>query len=73
MQAIDLLQAPAASTPRNNLVNRWQGGPHNRFGRFGEEKNILFLQGFETRIVQGDLTFCNGPSVKYRMIQYLIN
>lgn len=36
MQAIDLLQAPAASTPGNNLVNRRRSGPHNRFGRFGE-------------------------------------
>ena len=38
MEAIDLLQAPAASPMGNNLVNRRQGGPKNRFGRFGEEE-----------------------------------
>jgi hypothetical protein len=38
MEEIDLVEAPAASPPGNNLVNRRQGGPHNMLGRFGEEK-----------------------------------
>jgi len=33
-------------------LNRGGGRAQKRFGRFGEEKNILPLPGFEIRIVQ---------------------
>ena len=33
-------------------INRRLDGPQNRFGGFGQEKNILPTQGFENRIVQ---------------------
>ena len=33
-------------------LNRRLSGPQGRFGRFGEEKIILHLLGFETRTVQ---------------------
>ena len=37
--------------PRQPLATR-PGGSQNRFGRFGEEKKLKPLQGFERRIVQ---------------------
>jgi hypothetical protein len=35
-----------------NTLNRRLGGTHSRSGRFGEEKNLLPLPGFELRTVQ---------------------
>jgi len=33
-------------------LSSWLIGPHSRFGRFGEEKNILLLRKYEPRIIQ---------------------
>jgi hypothetical protein len=33
-------------------LNNWLDRPRTRYGRFGKEKNFLFLPGFEPRTVQ---------------------
>jgi hypothetical protein len=34
------------------MVVRGLSGPQNPFGRFGEQKNLLSLPGFEFRVVK---------------------
>jgi hypothetical protein len=49
------LHASAVLTPTRNPqypLNRKLGGPQSRFGRFGEEKNLLPRAEFEPRTVQ---------------------
>jgi hypothetical protein len=46
---------PGRFNPINELrypFNRRMGGSQSRSGRFREQKNILFLPGFEPRIVE---------------------
>jgi len=55
MEASGQLLATAALLPGNKPrypLNRRLGGPHSRYGRFGERNNLFPLPGFEPRAVQ---------------------
>jgi hypothetical protein len=49
MEAIGELHVPAALTPEKNPapLNSRLGGPQGRPERFGEERRLLHLSGFE--------------------------
>ena len=55
-------------------LNIGLGRPRRRFGRFGEEKNILPLPGFEIRIFQPKAysSYClHCPSCRLRLLMQL--
>ena len=46
------LHAQASLPPGINTLNRGVGGPQSRSGRPGKDTNLLYLPGFERRIIQ---------------------
>ena len=55
MEVNGQIEAPATLPPEKNLrrpLNRRMGGTKSRYGRFGEENDLLPLLQIDTRIVQ---------------------